>query len=170
MFQSAPANDNRQASLSSDDVAFVSALYPAVRRKRVRHGVRAGDAESGGLPIRGGLVTVVNPANGITVSGLTGLSDGTFNFQAPVGDYLVYVEPLGGYVLPGNLYLSDTAVDTDFQSFFLGGTDSPTHLSLTLGPNSDLICCIGARRFRCVPGSPISVPGRRELLKGPPLI
>lgn len=137
MFQSAPANDNRQASLSSDDVAFVSALYPAVGGNG--YATVSGRATlSGGLPIRGGLVTVVNPANGITVSGLTGLSDGTFNFQAPVGDYLVYVEPLGGYVLPGNLYLSDTAVDTDFQSFFLGGTDSPTHLSLTLGPNSDL--------------------------------
>jgi uncharacterized protein (TIGR03437 family) len=130
MFQAAPACENRQATLSADDVAFVSALYPAAGGNG--YATVAGRATlHSGAPIRGGLVTVVDSSNGVTVSGLTGLTDGSFQFQAPAGDYLVYVEPLGGYVLPGNLALSDTAVDANFQSFFLGGNDNPTVLTLS---------------------------------------
>jgi uncharacterized protein (TIGR03437 family) len=138
MSQSALPNDNRQASLSSDDIAFVSSLYPAVGGNGYA-AVIGRAALNGGQPLRGGLVTVVSPSTGVTVSGFTSLADGSFRFQAPPGEYLVYVEPLGGYVLPGNLYIpSNVAVDTNFQSFFLGGNFSPTLLTLSLGADVNL--------------------------------
>ena len=134
MFQSGFANDNCQASLSSDDIAFVSSLYPASGGNGFAT-VAGRAALAGGQPLRGGMVTALNPANGVTVSGLTSLADGTFRFQAPVGDYLFYVEPLGGYVWPGNLYIpAGIAVDTNFQSSFLGSNRNPTLLTLSLGP------------------------------------
>ena len=150
MFQSTLANDNRQASLSSDDLAFVSSSYPAAGGNG--YATVTGRATfNGGVPIRGGFVTVLNPSNGVTVSGLIGVTDGSFKFQAPVGDYLVYLEPLGGYVGPGSLYLpGSVAVDTNFQSFFLGGNESPTLLALTLGAdvNVALQAPAGSPTFR----------------------
>jgi uncharacterized protein (TIGR03437 family) len=134
MFQSGLANNNCQASLSSDDIAFVSSLYPASGGNGFAT-VAGRAAIEGGQPLRGGMVTALNPANGVTVSGFTSLADGSFRFQAPVGDYLLYVEPLGGYVSPGNLYVpAGVAVDTNFQSSFLGSNRNPTLLKLTLGP------------------------------------
>jgi uncharacterized protein (TIGR03437 family) len=150
MFQSGLADDNCQASLSSDDIAFVSSLYPAIGGNGFAT-VAGRAALAGGQPLRGGMVTALNPANGVTVSGLTSLADGTFRFQAPVGDYLLYVEPLGGYVWPGNLYLpAGVAVDTNFQSSFLGGNRNPAVLTLSLGPeiNVTLQASTGSPAFR----------------------
>ena len=150
MFQSGLANDNCQASLSSDDIAFVSSLYPASGGNGFAT-VAGRAALEGGQPLRGGMVTALNPSNGVTVSGFTSLADGSFRFQAPVGDYLLYVEPLGGYVSPGNLYVpAGVAVDTNFQSSFLGSNRNPTLLTLTLGPevNVTLQASAGSASFR----------------------
>ena len=136
MFQATLDDDNHWASLSSDDIAFVSSLYPAAGGNG--NATVSGKAtQTGGSPVHGGLVTLVDPL-GATVSGFTSLADGTFKFQAPPGNYFVYVEPLGGYVQPGNLYLSfftSFEVDTNFESSFLGSSSSPTVLKLNAGDN-----------------------------------
>jgi uncharacterized protein (TIGR03437 family) len=141
MFQATLEDDNHWASLSSDDIAFVSALYPAAGGNG--NATVSGTAtQSGGSPVHGGLVTLVDPA-GATVSGFTSVNDGTFKFQAPPGNYFVYVEPLGGYVQPQNLYLDTSIfsyvdVDTNFESTFLGGNGNPSVLTLKAGDNVSL--------------------------------
>src|SRR5438132_2420107 len=80
------------------------------------------------------MIAMLDPSTGITVGGFASLTDGSFKIQAPPGNYLMYLEPLSGYVLPGNLYIpADLAVDTNFQSSFLGGNDNPSTVNLTTG-------------------------------------
>jgi hypothetical protein len=133
MFQATSYNDNHQATLSPDDIAFAASRYPAQGGNG--NGILIGKATlSNGSPIRGGAVTVLDPSSGITIGSLTSLTDGSFEFQAPPGNYLIYVEPLGGYVVPANLNIpSSTVVDTNFQSTFLGGNDNPSMVNLTAG-------------------------------------
>src|SRR5207248_1992628 len=133
MFQTTYGNDTHQSVLSSDDVAFVSSLYPAPGGDGYAT-VNGKATLSDGSPVRGGMITVLDPATGITVGGFASLTDGSFKLRAPPGNYLVYVEPLSGYVLPGNLYIpANLPVDTNFQSSFLGGNDTPSLLNLTAG-------------------------------------
>lgn len=58
---------------------------------------------------------------------MTSSGDGTFSVAAPRGSYLVYAQPLTGFIQPGNLYLTTAGtVDTNFQPAFLPGTVTVT--------------------------------------------
>ncbi len=91
MFYAATLQDTHAQSLSPDDIAFVSALYPAAGVNA--YGTISGNATVSGAPLLGGAITAVDPTTGITVGGLSSIKDGSFSFQAPPGNYLVYVEP-----------------------------------------------------------------------------
>ena len=131
MFWATLTQDAHQQTLSADEAAFVSSLYPAAGGNG--YGTISGVATVAGAPLLGGAITAVTPDNGITVGGFSSTTDGSFSFQAPPGNYFVYVEPAGGL----NLYVSTgpppTTLFNTFQSAFAGGNAQPTFLQVQAG-------------------------------------
>jgi hypothetical protein len=135
MFQAMPMQDHSQSRLSPDDLAFVSDAYPspaAADAYSVISGSVLQLAGGNSQPVRGGLVTATDPVAGVTVGGLSSLTDGTYSFKVPRGNYLVYAAPLNGPVYAANLYLGDNQID-QFGANFFGGAALPQMLDTTSG-------------------------------------
>lgn len=150
MFQSTPPATNMQAQLSADDVAFVTDVYPAAGAESSL-GAISGRVLNNGAPVRGASVIAISPDSGIAIGGFSSLADGSFAIhKVPPGKYLVYAEPLNGAVLAANLYLPSSAVDTNFQTTFLGGSSSPTTLQVSAGVNStgNILAASGTTPFK----------------------
>jgi uncharacterized protein (TIGR03437 family) len=127
MFWATAAQDEHQQTLTPDDMAFVCSLYP--REGRTGYGIINGVATVGASPLAGGLVTAADPVTGVTVGGFTSVTDGSFSFLVPPGNYYVYVEPGPGL----NLYAtpnSQVVPLTSFQSAFAGGNSQPSIIGL----------------------------------------
>jgi hypothetical protein len=148
MFQGVTLQNNSPASLSADDVAFASDTYPA-STAAASYGVISGTVSlTTGEPVFGALVVAVDPAAGITVGGLSSLTDGTYSFKVPRGSYLLYAEPADGVVTPANLYLTNDQVNTFFQTTFAGGLASPQMVDVTSGQAKvNLAVAVGAAPF-----------------------
>lgn len=116
-----------QATLSSDDLAFVRDVYPTASLASNQAGAIKGTvAFSSGSPIFGGLVVALDPSTGTTVGGLTSLADGTYLISpVPAGNYLVYAQPLNGPVTASDLGISESMVTDNFRTTFAGGNLSP---------------------------------------------
>ncbi len=97
------ANSN-QRLLSSDEVAFLSTAYPPAS-SGLAVGTVGGTVTAGGQPVAFALISMIDPATGISCGTLTA-ADGTYSVQAPPGSYQLIVEPLTGVIKPGNLYLT----------------------------------------------------------------
>ncbi len=138
MFQAMPMQDRSQSRLSPDDLAFVSDAYPspaAADAFSVISGTVMQLAGGNSQPMRGGLVIATDPVAGVTVGGLSSLTDGTYSFKAPRGNYLVYAAPLDGPVYAANLSLGDSQID-QFGANFFGGAALPQMLDITSGEGS----------------------------------
>jgi uncharacterized protein (TIGR03437 family) len=129
MWFSTPTQDGRQRNLSSDDAAFVSSTYPAAGGNG--YGTITGTAMVAGSPLLGGGLVAVDPFTGITVGGLSSVTDGSFSIQVPPGNYYVYVEPAASATL--FLYDSSVSIFNSFQSAFAGGNTQPTLFEVTAG-------------------------------------
>ena len=111
MFQQTHEQVNNEASLSPDDIAFVTEAYP----RSGAFGVISGTTtDQNGHVLRGALVTAQDPVSGTIVGGFSSPGDGSFSFIAPPGSYQLWAEPLTGLVQPPDLYLT-SPVDTQFQ-------------------------------------------------------
>ncbi len=117
MYQTTRTGNTAERTLSTDDIAFDAATYPS--SSGARYGTLAGSVSAGGPPLRGALITAVDPASGVTVGALSDFSTGQYSMKAPPGSYVMYAEPLSGQVKPGNLYISSLspgqAIDTSFE-------------------------------------------------------
>jgi uncharacterized protein (TIGR03437 family) len=120
------------AALSTDDIAFVSGVYPS--SKAAQLGSIQGTVTAGGQAVSGAAVIAVSPSTGRSVCALSA-ADGTYTIPAlPVDSYVVYAQPLDGPVRTGNIYsLAGRAADTSFQTTFFGGNAAPAHLNVTAG-------------------------------------
>ena len=119
--------------LSSDEVSFTSAIYPAAGAS---FGTIAGKVvASDGSAVQSALVEMIDTANGNALTAFTG-TDGSYSVEGPAGSYVIYAEPLTGtsVVEAGNLYLlSTTVVTSNFEPTVLGGTGTPTSVAVTAG-------------------------------------
>ena len=133
MFQAVTPENNSPATLSPDDLAFVSDAYPAAAAASA-YGVISGTVSlTGGGPAPGALLVAVDPVAGVTIGGFSSLTDGTYSFKVPRSSYVLYAEPLDNEVLPGNLYLTSGQANTSFQTTFAGGFPSPQSIDVTSG-------------------------------------
>ncbi len=132
MFWATNPGQTNQRRLSPDDIAFVSSAYPPPGGNG--YGTISGRlTTTAGAPIRGGFVNAVDPSQGITIDGLSSLTDGTYSFQVPPGSYQIFAEPLVGDTKPVNLNLASSQVDIGFAPEFYGGINSPGTLPVTAG-------------------------------------
>jgi len=132
MFQSMPSSANLEARLSADDVAFAADAYPAVGAG-ARLGNITGMVSYAGAPVSNASVVAVDTHAGVAVAALSD-GDGSFQIaQLPPGSYLVYAEPLNGPVLPANLYIPSSDVNTSFSTTFAGSAEAPQIIAVTGG-------------------------------------
>jgi uncharacterized protein (TIGR03437 family) len=130
MYRATGVQDIHEQTLSADDIAFVSTLYPSSAGNG--YGIISGGATVSGAPLLGGVLTAVDPNTGITIGGYTSVTDGTFSMQVPPGNYYVYAEPAVNL----GLYLATpqtTVIFTSFESAFAGGNSTPTYLPVQGG-------------------------------------
>jgi hypothetical protein len=125
--------DGHQQTLSADDIAFASTLYPSAGGNG--YGTITGHTTVAGAPLLGGVVTAVDAFTGITVGGFSSVVDGSYSMQLPPGNYFVYVEPAANL----NLYLANpqsTVLFTSFQAGFAGGNSQPSVIAVQAGATS----------------------------------
>ncbi len=116
MYPFAFVGEVHQRSLTTDDVAGVTSIYPATGNGL--GGIAGRAIHTDGSPIRGGHVVALN-VNGEPTATLS-RDDGTFLVSGLLqGQYQVYVEPLDGPVETAHLYTR--TVQTDFGTGFWGG-------------------------------------------------
>jgi uncharacterized protein (TIGR03437 family) len=137
MYAFTTQQDTHEQTLSADDVAFVSSMYPASGGNG--YGTITGHALVSGAPLLGGMITAVDIFTGTTVGGVSSIADGSYSIQVPPGNYNVFVEPEVNL----SLYLQSpqtTQIFTAFQPGFAGGNTSPSVITVQAGGqvNADL--------------------------------
>jgi uncharacterized protein (TIGR03437 family) len=136
MFEFTPSQTRFQSTLSPDDAAFLHEVYPA-EGIEISLGALRGTVRSPAGPVRGALVTAVDPATGVAVGVLSSIADGTWAIpRLPPGRYLVYAEPLDGPVTPASMRLAGSDVDAAFRTGFLGGAASPQTVEVSPGTDA----------------------------------
>ncbi len=130
-------NETIQQTLSPDDVAFVSAVYPADPGNSP-YGTLSGTLTLNGAPLRTAVISAVDPVAGTALATVTDTKAGAWSMAVPPGNYLVYAQPMDGPIFPFYFGWPDSLpVDTNFQSTFLGGNGSPTTVTVTAGNLTD---------------------------------
>jgi hypothetical protein len=120
--------------MSSDDIAFARQVYPASASFASFGSIRGTVVSSSGHPILGGSVVAVDPATGVTIQAMTSLFDGTYTVSpAPVGNYVIYAQPLNGPVDPFDFDIDASLVTRSFRTTFAGGNASPWSTSVKAG-------------------------------------
>ena len=118
--------------LSADDIAFATTRYPAA-------GAQVGSISGGvvfmsGSPVLGALVVALDPTTGITIGGLSSLSDGTYRLSSvPPGSYFVYAQPANGPVTAANMagVPNMSQANVNFRVTFAGGNATPSAIPVT---------------------------------------
>ena len=140
MFPSIPEEFNIPSNLSDDDVAFLTAAYPAPGALEARGQIRGTVSLLAGGAATGVLVTATDPDAGVIIGTLSDLDDGTYTLgPLPPGSYLVSVEAVSGVVDPLDFDPSGATFakfNTDVLTLFSGGNASPQRLEVLAG--SDL--------------------------------
>jgi uncharacterized protein (TIGR03437 family) len=123
------------ATLSADDIAFVTSVYPAPGAAG-QFGTISGTVKfDTGTAVFGALVIATDTTQGIMLGGIANNTDGSFSIaMAPPGQYQVYAQPLDGPVTTANfaasLFRGKTPV-TSFRTTFSGGNTSPSSISVS---------------------------------------
>ena len=125
-------NETVKRILSPEDIAFVSAVYPADGPSP--YGTLGGTLTLNGAPLRNALISAVDTGSGAAFSAITSQVDGTWTIAVPPGNYLVFAQPLTGHVVPSNVFVGDLgAVDTNFDPTFFGGNGNQVTVPVTTG-------------------------------------
>ena len=140
MFWNTSFNQYNQRRPSSDDIGFVSSVYPAASANpgTLRGAIGLPD----GSPVKYGLVTAIDRTAGTTYGALTG-ADGAFSITVPAGSYIVYAEPFNTFISNNNIYTTTGALDagqvtTGYLPTFLGGAATPTATTVTAGATATM--------------------------------
>jgi len=130
MFATTGRATNRLASLTSDDRAFASEVYPASANHL---GAVVGSVKffSGGA-VRGALVHAADVRNNVVVGSISEPDGGYRIGGLPPGDYLIYAEPLDGPAKASQMGFSRRGAQTQFRTVFFGGA-SPLTVSVAGG-------------------------------------
>ena len=130
-------NETIQQTLSPDDIAFVSAVYPADPANST-YGTLSGTLTLNGAPLRTAVISAVDPVAGTALATVTDRNAGAWSMAVPPGNYLVYAQPMDGPIYPFYFGWPDSLpVDANFQSTFLGGNANPTPVTVTAGNVTD---------------------------------
>jgi uncharacterized protein (TIGR03437 family) len=133
MFQATDMALTGQAHLSPDDIAFASSVYPVGNA----YGTISGTMQDAtGKALRGALISAEDPLSGLIIGGFSSITDGTFSFSVPAGNYYVWAEPLNGQVQVANVYLTASEVDTNWQPVIAGGFAAPSTVKVTAGQST----------------------------------
>lgn len=132
MYPYAEAARTTARSLSADDAAGASAIYPAGGATASISG--SVNRTSNSTAVAGASVVAVG-SDGVVATTTLSATNGTFTLaQLPAGTYLVYAEPLDGPVASNNFSSSiASGMAIDFALTFLGGNPSPTSVALSSG-------------------------------------
>ncbi len=137
MFYATGPGQTSQQKLSEDDQALMREAYPAAGGPQ--YGRITGHLlASGGGFLRGGLVAAVDSSTGVVVGGISLTTDGTYSFQVPAGNYVVYAEPIGGQLTPDVFSLSPIQISTNFQAGFYGGNSNPGSVAVSAGSTNTI--------------------------------
>jgi hypothetical protein len=130
-------NSTIPRTLSPDDIAFASAVYPADPTNSA-NGTISAALTLAGAPLRTAVVNVVDPVGGAAFSTVTDHAAGNWSMQIPPGNYVVYAQPMDGPIIPAFFGWPDNLpVDTNVQATFLGGNGSPATVTVTAGAVTD---------------------------------
>ncbi len=133
MFFAVRRASNLQGTLSPDDVAFANEVYPENGVTQGLASITGSVTLSAGGPVRGALVTAVDPGNGVVIGSITG-ADGAYAItDLPPGRYFVYAEPADGPVAPDQLAAAGQGANTNFSTAVLGGAGTPQAVTLGAG-------------------------------------
>lgn len=133
MFYNTQLQDRFKSQLEADDASFAVDVYPGDGAASA-YGLITGTALKDGNALPGAAVVAADPVSGITIGGLSSLSDGSFSLRVPVGTYLLFASPLTGAITPANLYNVPLAkADTGFKAAVSGNPDNPAHLQVSGG-------------------------------------
>jgi uncharacterized protein (TIGR03437 family) len=143
-------------TLVDDDIAFARGVYPSPGLSA--YGSLVIDVSlPNGIPAPGALVTAIDTARNLLLTGLTGASGRAELKGIPAGKYILCAEPANEPALPGQF--SQFGVLDSIATTIAGGPDSPiawtvvpggeTVAALSLRPGSDTLNLVGAG------GSPI---------------
>jgi uncharacterized protein (TIGR03437 family) len=138
-------------TLVTDDVAYARGIYPSPGLSDYGS-LRIDVKFSNGLPAGGALVTVIDTARNLLLTGLTASSGQATLRGVPAGDYILYAEPANEPALPA--HFSQPGVLASIATTLAGNPASPTVWSvvpggetaaaLTLKPGSDALNLVGA--------------------------
>ncbi len=140
MYWTTSMNQYNQRVLSSDDIGFVSSVYPLAS---ANWGTLNGTVSlANSSPVKYGLLTAIDRTTGKTYGGLTG-SDGTFSITAPAGSYIIYAEPFNNFISTKNIYTATGSLDagqvtTGYLPTFLGGSANPTATTVAAGATATI--------------------------------
>lgn len=133
MFFAVRRANNLQATLSPDDIAFATEVYPEPGAAAGLGSITGSVSLTSGGPVPGALVAAVDPSTGTLLGSITA-SDGTFTIsQVAPGRYFLYAEPADGPVEPNQLGGAAQGANTNFLTNVFGGVDSPTPVNVTAG-------------------------------------
>jgi uncharacterized protein (TIGR03437 family) len=123
-------------ALSPDDIAFATTRYPAPGAQAQVGSISGTVAFTSGSPVLGALIVALDPTTGITIGGLSSLSDGTYLLPSvPPGTYSVYAQPANGPVMVSNLsgVPNMSKANASFRVTFAGGNATPSAIALSAG-------------------------------------
>lgn len=133
MFYSTQLQDSSKAQLKPDDASFVVDVYPAPGTNDA-YGLITGTAVKEGSALTGAAIVAIDASTGVTIGGLSGLSDGSFSLRVPVGNYLLFAAPLSGAITPANLYNVPVGkADTAFKAAVAGTPENPARIRIDGG-------------------------------------
>jgi uncharacterized protein (TIGR03437 family) len=131
MFFSTVRGSRDTSLLTSDEIAFLSEVYPAGSTGELGTITGLITSNEGG-PVRGALVTAVEPSTSVAVGALTA-ADGSYAIRVPPGRYVVYTEPMDGPVMPNQLSDAGAGANTNFSTAVLGGALTPERITVASG-------------------------------------
>ncbi|MBI3089927.1 MAG: matrixin family metalloprotease [Candidatus Tectomicrobia bacterium] len=177
MFGTGAPGSIRQRTLSQDDIAGISVIYPAGDAFRQAHGGIGGSVLRAGAPVFGAHVVALDSAGMPQVSALS-YPDGSFHIPGlPPGTYTLYAEPLDGPSQPeeydlGVLFSFSPGFATTFATepvTVRAGEESEAVL-LAVGGSGQLnlisLAAVDARgNDEDAPAGLVLVPGQRTRLR-----
>jgi hypothetical protein len=132
LFYATGVNSLVQRSLSPEDMAFVSAVYPS--SGGAGGGTLSGTLTMQGRVLRNALISIADPDAGSAFTTLTDFRTGAWSLVVPPGNYVVYAQPLNDPALPYLLAIpSNQTLDTNFQPTFYGGNNTPVVVTVNAG-------------------------------------
>jgi uncharacterized protein (TIGR03437 family) len=176
MFWSTVFQDASKARLQADDAAFAAEAYPLPGADQ-SYGAITGRVTRGGVPLLGAGVIAIDRTAGITIGGLSSVSDGSFSLLVPAGNYILISVPVAPLTPPqAILDLPATRpgearakIDSVFAATLAGGTELTTIRAVAGGTTSVDIAAAAGPAELSIDAEGIVSPGNTYFIGLPPI-